>query len=78
MSDEQPTVPGNIHITGGDAGDITTKNIHITDGENTAAEIAEKIGIHVTEGDPLAASADSGAVTTENIHITSEPAKPAI
>lgn len=75
MSDEQPTVPGNIHITGGETADITTKNIHITDDENTAAEIAEKIGIHVTGGDPLAASGDTGTVTTENIHITSEPAK---
>ncbi|MFF8379686.1 hypothetical protein ACF07V_26560 [Streptomyces sp. NPDC015661] len=66
--------PTNIHITGDETTDVTTKNIHITDGEDGAA-IAEKIGIHVAGGaEAQAASADTGTATTDNIHITSEPA----
>ncbi|MFD5770075.1 hypothetical protein ACFWIN_30250 [Streptomyces sp. NPDC127049] len=60
--------------------DVTTKNIHITEGEDASA-IAEKIGIkniHITGGpeEPVApAGSGTGTATTDNIHITSEPAK---
>ncbi|MET9346710.1 hypothetical protein [Streptomyces termitum] len=53
--------PADLHITGGEAGEIGTKDLHIT--SDPADRIAEKV------------LGDGGGASTDDLHITSEPAK---